>query len=71
MSMYLDKIETNHILDSNSSEDLQYLYSEVENNKIKTNDANIILRGGKNDRANGGFPPIFHITNQTKKKLKK
>lgn len=64
MTNYIDKIMTNHIFNSESSEDLYYLYSEKQN---KTQ------IGGTNDistEPRGGFPPIF-IVNRDNKLIEK
>lgn len=64
MDAYLDKIMSNHVFNSESSEDLSYLYSEE--NKTQNN-----LRGGSNSddsnkKPSGGFPPITIIDSKTK-----
>ncbi|VBB17998.1 hypothetical protein YASMINEVIRUS_461 [Yasminevirus sp. GU-2018] len=80
MSAYLDKIMTNHVFNSESSEDLEHLYSEDNTSdrdnfdlskKIKRG-----MKGGANesenaDRPTGGFPPIFIITDQREKDAEK
>jgi len=68
MSAYLDKIMSNHVFNSESSEDLSYLYSE-ENKTKSDNASHNNLRGGGNDsnkKASGGFPPIVIIDSKTK-----
>ena len=55
MSNYINKIMSNHVFNSESSEDLYYLYSEKSNNT---------QIGGKNTvstEPHGGFPPIFIV----------
>lgn len=55
MSNYINKIMSNHVFNSESSEDLYYLYSEKQNK---------IQDGGENTISNepiGGFPPIFIV----------
>lgn len=68
MSAYLDKIMSNHVFNSESSEDLSYLYSD-ENKTKSDNISHNSLRGGNdesNKKASGGFPPIVIINNKTK-----
>lgn len=65
MNNFVDKIMSNHVFNSESSEDLYYLYSDEDLNDI-SNDKSKKLKGGSNDIntsdvPNGGFPPIFII----------
>lgn len=61
MSNYINKIMSNHVFNSESSEDLYYLYSEHNNNDQS---------GGENKNVStiprGGFPPIFIIERENK-----
>ena len=71
MSNYIDKIMSNHVFNSESSEDLSYLYSEEELDKKHGNARS--HWGGKAEgpssepshepalRPTGGFPPIIII----------
>lgn len=66
MSTYENNIYSNHILNSENSEDLAHLYSEEDAN----DDSLYNLTGGlslvndmETDRPTGGFPPIFVINN--------
>lgn len=72
MNTFVDKIMTNHVFNSDSSDDLAYLYSENDNvdNGV---DNNTIIKGGyredptadtKVSVPTGGFPPI-HIIEKT------
>jgi hypothetical protein len=62
MDNYINKIMSNHVFNSDSSDDLSYLYSEQEH-KIKQS-------GGQkkedNSKPTGGFPPIFIVDNKEK-----
>lgn len=83
MSAYLDKIMTNHVFNSESSEDLEHLYSEEDatvhdnSQSPKSNKIKRSMRGGagesaeNSDRPTGGFPPIFIITDQKEKDAEK
>ena len=60
MSNYINKIMSNHVFNSDSSEDLYYLYSEKSNNT---------QIGGENTSSTeprGGFPPIFIVDHKNK-----
>jgi len=71
MSNYIDKIMSNHVFNSESSEDLSYLYSEEDLGKKHRNVKS--QRGGMAEepasepvyepalRPTGGFPPIIII----------
>lgn len=59
---------TNHVFNSESSEDLSYLYSEDNNDRSKKSykrkqkgGEDDKKSGSSEDRPNGGFPPIFII----------
>lgn len=56
MSSYIDKIMSNHVFHSESSEDLYYLYSDKDNKEDKQQ-----IGGAIQETPNGGFPPIFII----------
>lgn len=69
MSNYIDKIMSNHVFNSESSEDLSYLYSEEEDRDREP----YSQKGGKDDkststslRPTGGFPPIIIINAKEK-----
>jgi len=78
MNNYIDKIMSNHVFNSESSEDLYYLYSdENRDNKKKRSENKKTLFGGADenktdhsnntdDRPTGGFPPIYIITAKEK-----
>ena len=78
MNNYIDKIMSNHVFNSESSEDLYYLYSdENRDNKNKRSENKKTLFGGADenktdhsnntdDRPTGGFPPIYIITAKEK-----
>lgn len=65
MSNYIDKIMSNHVFNSESSEDLSYLYSEEEDKEYRPK----FQKGGRDEksitepalRPTGGFPPIIII----------
>ena len=62
-SNYIDKIMSNHVFNSESSDNLQYLY---ENKKKKSKKIkNYKILGGDTyndeDKPNGGFPQIYII----------
>ena len=56
MSNYLNKIMSNHVFHSESSEDLSHLYSDKNKDVVKKNDID-----DNEDKPTGGFPPIFII----------
>ena len=67
MSAYIDKIMSNHVFNSESSEDMTHLFSEedIQQGGVMArveqyNDIN------KDDKPNGGFPPIFIRTSKEK-----
>lgn len=71
MTNYVDKIMSNHVFNSESSEDLSYLYSDGSSTNQKGGD------GSSNDslpkpsskprsKASGGFPPIVIINAKEK-----
>jgi hypothetical protein len=78
MNNYVDKIMSNHVFNSESSEDLYYLYSdENRDNKKKPSNNKKSLFGGAadlktdysndtDDRPTGGFPPIYIISAKEK-----
>lgn len=65
MDSYVDKIMTNHIFNSESSEDMYHLYSEVEPEEQPR-----YQKGGdpdnQDDKPRGGFPPIFIVSKDDK-----
>jgi hypothetical protein len=79
---YLDKIMSNHVFNSDSSEDLSYLYSEKENYEDENEGENEKgMIGGKDgntenkndsnyDGPTGGFPPIFIVSAKEKEEEK-
>jgi hypothetical protein len=60
MDNYASMLMTNHIFNSESSDDLYYLYSEKEN---QTGGAKHIQKTPR-----GGFPPIYIIDSNEKEK---
>ena len=77
MSNYINKIMSNHVFNSESSEDLSYLYSDKDKNqmggyqssdKSDNSDNNQLVADSL--RPNGGFPPIFIINAQDKEEEK-
>ncbi len=67
MSAYIDKIMSNHVFNSESSEDLSNLFSDDEFQRggvmarvEQFNDINT------DDKPSGGFPPIFIRTSKEK-----
>lgn len=71
MNNFVDKIMTNHVFNSESSEDLSYLYSEETiNNLNKPQNQDSKLGGDEKktiNRPTGGFPPIYIIDNADSK----
>ena len=59
MSSYVDKIMSNHVFNSDSSENLYYLYSDNEDQFKNNNKA--LQKGGNSNKPTGGFPPIYKI----------
>lgn len=80
MNNYINKIMTNHVFNSESSEDLHYLYSDNDDDDegdyaqyggagssdSSTDDGN----SNNTDGPNGGFPPIL-ILDQKEKEMEK
>jgi len=74
MDTYVNKIMTNHVLNSESSEDLYYLYSEkdedmyggAKRSKRSIRRAEIDVDSNE-DRPHGGFPPIYIIDKKENK----
>jgi hypothetical protein len=73
MSTYLDKIMSNHVFNSESSEDLAYLYSEEDYNRSYNMKGGAGTGAGANneDRPTGGFPPIFILEDTREKEDEK
>jgi hypothetical protein len=73
MNNYIDKIMSNHVFNSDSSDDLSYLYSN-ENRRIKNNkkhkggaiDPFDTMSKATKDVPTGGFPPIFIVSAKEK-----
>ena len=79
MNNYIDKIMSNHVFHSESSEDLSYLYSDNYRDISQNSNKNDKQKGGRNndespvlkssndgDVPTGGFPPIFIINAKEK-----
>jgi hypothetical protein len=72
MSTYHNKIYSNHIFNSENSEDLAHLYSD----DLMSYNSLYDLNGGSIkdmliDKPNGGFPPIFIIDSKKEKESEK
>lgn len=67
MNTYVDKIMTNHIFNSESSEDLYYLYSEKDTDHTE-NKYESQYGGGDENKPTGGFPPIYIVNKKEKDK---
>jgi hypothetical protein len=61
MSNYVDKIMSNHVFNSESSEDMSYLYSDKDKNRGQTGGNPISEIDTSSSKPTGGFPPIFII----------
>jgi len=67
MDTYVNKIMSNHVFDSESSENLYHLYSEKD--ETQTGGRNNAHRRGGNgteNRPRGGFPPIYIVDKKEK-----
>lgn len=75
MDTYVNKIMTNHVFNSESSEDLYYLYSEKDEDmyggakrSMRRAEGDVDLN---EDRPRGGFPPIYIVDNKKEKESEK
>jgi hypothetical protein len=57
-SNYIDKIMSNHVFNSESSEDVSYLYSETQKHHGGDSSGNQ-QKLQRSDKPIGGFPPIY------------
>lgn len=78
MDQYVSKIMSNHVFNSESSEDLSYLYSDEDTNlkggdkiesNVPANNSNVPIKDS--NVPTGGFPPIFIISETRNKELEK
>lgn len=77
MDTYVNKIMTNHVFNSESSEDLYYLYSEkdedmyggAKRSKMSMSRAEADVDSNE-DRPRGGFPPIYIVDKKEKESEK-
>lgn len=69
MENYLDKIMSNHVFNSESDEDLSYLYSDEENERGQNGGADNSTPRSK-EVPNGGFPPIRVVSEKEREEEK-